>query len=612
MSYRTSAPHCLSYLIIAATLLMRWPVLETGFSVDDYAQLAMMRGYYPVTRAPLSLFTFSDGSQRENQLLRAAGFFPWWSHAELKVSLMRPLSSALMWFDLQLFDRDEYAYHLHSACWWVAMMIAAQALLAGLLPGWASTIALALFSVHPAHNLLLGWIANRNAIVATTFALLGLLTQIRAQASGQRSLHGLSVLAYVLALGAGEYAVGYLVYAVMLSVRQSAKQPLRRLLPWAAAFGGYVIVRAALGYGTHASGMYIDPVREPVAFLSAAFQRLPVLVGDAVLAMRSTWWSAGFPWASQLVDAGLLTEAQAGDLHPLRWAQWSVGLLACGIAAWLIRRALRSSATPASSPVRAFALGLPLAFVPALASLPESRLMLPAVLGWAVLLARELTHAIRQLRAEPQRARALPAAVLLALAALEHALPLSYASAELREFPAVASAVRSSMLAPELDALAGPDKLVLLASAADPTTTIYLSLARRWYGHKGPATCQLLMGGYGPLRLTRVARAAFELQRLRTGYTGFDVYAAAFNRLPLHVGDRFQSGSLSVEVLETLDGRPLRARYVLHTPVDDDSVVLLTQTRAGLEKVELPALGESITLAPAELPLDVHDAHARK
>ena len=90
----------------------------------------MMRGEYPVpATAALSLFTFSDGSARENAKLRAAGFFPWWSSAALRVSLMRPLASALMWVDLRAFDRNAFAYHLHSAAWWVAMLLAAHALL---------------------------------------------------------------------------------------------------------------------------------------------------------------------------------------------------------------------------------------------------------------------------------------------------------------------------------------------------------------------------------------------------------------------------------------------------------------------------------------------------
>ena len=97
-------------------LSFRWPALRTGFIVDDYAQLSMMQGTYPVPRAPLALFTFSNGSLRDNDTLRASGFFPWWSQSDLRISLFRPLASALMWLDRALFGGDAFAYHLHSAC----------------------------------------------------------------------------------------------------------------------------------------------------------------------------------------------------------------------------------------------------------------------------------------------------------------------------------------------------------------------------------------------------------------------------------------------------------------------------------------------------------------
>jgi hypothetical protein len=80
--------------MIAMGLAWRWPLLRTGFTVDDYAQLAMMRGAFWLRRPALELFTFCDGSARENLTLRAAGFFPWWTHPHFKLSLFRPLASA--------------------------------------------------------------------------------------------------------------------------------------------------------------------------------------------------------------------------------------------------------------------------------------------------------------------------------------------------------------------------------------------------------------------------------------------------------------------------------------------------------------------------------------
>src|SRR5689334_11964035 len=160
----------LSALVIGAALALRAPVLRTGFTVDDYAQLSMLTGAFPVERTPFELFSFCKGTAEEVASLRDAGFFPWWSHPALRVALFRPLSSALMWCDLHLFGADAFAYHLHGACWWVVMMALLAAVLRRVLPAVPAVLALCICAAHPGHIMFLGWIANRNAVVAATFA----------------------------------------------------------------------------------------------------------------------------------------------------------------------------------------------------------------------------------------------------------------------------------------------------------------------------------------------------------------------------------------------------------------------------------------------------------
>lgn len=600
------------YLIIGIALFARWPLLDAGFSVDDYAQLAMMRGSYPVERAPLALFTFSDGSAHENERLRAVGFFPWWSHPALRVSMFRPLSSALMWFDLRAFGSNAFAYHVHSAFWWLAMMLVLAALLRRVLCGWAAPLALALVAIHPGHILLLGWIANRNAMVATTFALAGLWAQLRASRGAGRRYLLAAAACHILALSASEYAVGFLAYGGCLSL---ANRPLHasrvaRLLPWAGGAVAYVALRAALGFGTRESGMYIDPLREPLAFLLAASQRLPVLVGDLLLGLRSTWWSAGgFPLDAWLVKSGLVGPAWGIELRPLRAIQVSVGVGACALGAIVLQRTLKSSAFDAHPEARALALGFPLALLPSIASLPESRLMLPAMLGWSALLAQALVTELRRRSSAPEQRRSgLPLGLLIVLVECETLLPLASSAGEARDLVKVTEEVRSAMLTPQIDAVSGPGQHVLLVSAIDPTTTIYLPLARSWYGHAGPDSCQLLMSGYGLLRLKRVAARSFELERLQHEFSALDVYASAFNRLPLRRGERFRSGILATEILRTHAGRPMHVRYELDRSLDSQSIVLLTQTPRGLQRRGFPAIGASQIIEPAALPRELPPA----
>lgn len=603
---RSSLTRWLGYLIIGLCLWLRWPVLSTGFTVDDFAQLAMMRGDYPVPRAPLSLFTFSDGSTAENERLKAVGFFPWWSHPELRVSLLRPLASALMWLDFKLFERNAMLYHLHSALWWIAMLLALLRLNREILDDTSALVALALFSLHPGHNLLLGWIANRNAIVATTFALIGLTFQLRASGKSVKRNLVAALLCYLIAIASSEYAIGYFVYGAMISAVRAPTTLARglRICTWTACAVGYVLLRGALGYGTRGSGMYIDPLREPIAFLEAAVQRFPVLVGDAVLALRSTWWSGGFPWAGAFFQAGWVRREDAMDLTYFRDVQVGFGLGACLIAALVARTALRTAAFRERTTALAFALALPLAFVPALASLPESRLMLPALIGWTALVSGALVRTWKTACAQRTRGKWASLAALACVVSIEGFAPLIYAVDELHELPQAAGAIRRSMITPTIDRIVSKGKIVLLAAAADPTTTIYVPLVRTWYGHGGPDSCQLLMGGYGPQRLTRVDQNQFLLERLEHAFTTFDVYASAFNRGPIEYGQHFRAGALDVEVLRTDRGRPMVARYTLDRALDSPEVVLLSQTEKGLVPVSFPQVGENVVIPAAALPGD--------
>ncbi len=595
----------LALSVIGATLALRAPVLRTGFIVDDYAQVSMLTGAFPVKRTPLELFTFSNGSAEDIAALRDFGYLPWWSHAALRVSLFRPLSSALMWCDLHVFGLNAFAFHLHSACWWLAMMTVLAAVLRQLLPPLPALLALTLCAAHPGHIMFLGWLANRNAMVATTLALAGLWGQLAGRGAARGPPRALIMLAYTLSLCASEYALGFLPYAVLCDVERSGTRSvrLRRLIPWLLLLFAYGVLRVLGGFGARGSGMYVDPIAEPLSFLRAAFVRFPVLVGDLVLAVRSTWWSAGFPWAPQLAAQGWLPAAWAVDLRPLRSVQVAVGLVALPILAGFVARSLgRRLSEPAPCP-HFLALGLPLSLVPALSAFPESRLLLPGLFAWSVLLVdagRAAWPIVRNDRGMLRARFAFGSVVVLWL--LGVVLPPLYSMSENQAMAPLANAVRASILAPALDGALERSRHVLLIAAVDPTTTIYIPLVRRVHGRPAPSSCQLLMSTTSTLRLSRLASNSIVVERLEDAYSAADAYASALNEMPLTSGQRFVSDGMRVTVERVLDGRPMRARFELDTSFDDPGVVLLMQTVFGLMLVTPPRVGDSISVGPAVPP----------
>jgi hypothetical protein len=512
--------------------------------------------------------------------------------------MFRPLSSALLWLDYSLFGLWPLGYHLHSLLWWLCMLGLLALLLRRVLPDWAGLLALALFALDDGHSMLLGWIAMRNAIVATALGLLGLWLQLRAGPDARPRAGRLAALfAFGLALCASEYALALIGYALLIELlsQPTPRARVAALAPWAGLLLGYFGLRAALGFGSYGSGMYVDPFAESDEFLRQAAVRLPVLAGDVVLSVPANFWTAGWPWTSELAARGIVPAAWANDMHPPRALQQWVGVLALAVFAWVVRRAARA---PALGAARFLMFGAPLALLPLLPALPEGRLLAPAVLGWSVALAGLVHAQVASVRAAPGARAALGCAAALALTALQLTLPPWLGFLQSRLGVELARGVSASILTPALDPPLRAGKRVLLLAAADPTTTIYIPLMRHIHARPAPRAVQLLSGTFAPQRMRRLAPNVFVLERLHAGMTAGDAYASAFNSQPLHSGERFQVEGLRVRVERVRRGRPLRTRYELDLPLDDPRVVLLLQTARGLIRARFPAVGESRVFLP--------------
>jgi hypothetical protein len=592
----TAAYWTAASLLVAAGLAFRKGALGTGFIVDDFAHLTMLKGTFPVHRAPLDLFTLVDGSRLDNEALRATGFLPWWSNPTLKVSLFRPLASALVAFDARFLGDAPLAYHLHGAAWWIAMMLVWAAVVRRILPPRWALLALAFSVAHPAHGMLLGWVANRNAMVAMTFGLAGFWAELRTAEGGLRGGRALAVASFALSLCASEYALAFLVYPIFHAIGTTTDrvERRRRIAPLATLLVAYGVIRTLLGFGTHGSGMYLDPTSEPLAFLRAATVRVPVLAGDLVLGVRADWHQTGFPWAAQVAKLVHLPDSFVRDIRPFRHFQVFCGGVAAVVLLFSARASVRAT-RPGEPLPRFVAFGLPFSLLPVLGGAPEGRLLLPALFGWSIVVSQLLRGRLRAVEPRPLRARLAPVPVLVLLA-LGAVVPQLYAAGEGATAARFDHAVRASILTPELDPHVAGHR-VLLLGAADPTTTIYLPLVRRFSSRLAPASCQLLTSAFARQRLLTISERSFVLERLESEYTAADAYAEAFNGEPAGVGSVFESRGMKVTVERALEGRPLRARYELDVPLRDPTVTLHTQTVFGLEPLPFPPIGGSVILA---------------
>lgn len=583
-------------LLTAFAFGLRYQALWVGFAADDYAQLGMLNGDYLVHRSPFNLFSFSDGSLAEAKRLMHGGFYPWWTYQQVRLTMLRPLASAMMWLDWKAFGRDAFPYHVHSLLWWLLMLAMVARLFYRLLPVPVGLLAFAFFAVDEAHGMPLCWIANRNASVATALSVIALLAYLRYRERRTIRDAWIALITFTLALGVGEYALcvlGYFVAYALLVERGAMSDRLRGLWPALVPAGAFILTRSLLGFNPRDSGVYLDPLTSPGRFAVAIVQRLPALYADLMFGIRADWWTFGLPGMHELVDAGYLSKTWLWSNAPWRHAEIALGALA------LIAIAAIARATPRNAHTRNLGwllAGAALASLPVVASFPSSRLLLATLLGFAPLLAAFVLASFSAI-GERWRSKPVKTALSLAAAGLAGSFHLGVSAwqshVEVMGLAGGIPAIRSAVLNMRVDARKLPEQHVVVLAALDGGSSQYIPLTRALHGRTVPLTCWTLSLTPSEHVITRDSERSFILAPLE-GYTlpgSGDILRS--EALPLHVGDSVDVGGMRVRVLALVNGQPKAIRVTFDVPLEDPSLLFVLPTGNGIRPFPLPAVGDT-------------------
>src|SRR5262245_44848207 len=263
-----------------------WEVLFAGFMADDLMQLAVLEGLSPAAAwtGPFDLYTISDGNPVHVRAMQDAGLFPWFADPAFEMAFSRPLSSALLVIDHALFGLRPAGYRLHGVLWSLALVGAVGIFLRRALPGRLGVLALLVFVLSGIQGIFC-WTAARHIVVAAALGFVGLALHLRWREDGWRPGAVLSVLALALSLAASEVGIAvaaYLLAYEALGASGTARSRLRAAVPALALVGAYLVAYRLLGHGASAGSGYLDPLRDPGAFLRALPIRLAVLIGGVV------------------------------------------------------------------------------------------------------------------------------------------------------------------------------------------------------------------------------------------------------------------------------------------------------------------------------------------
>ena len=548
------------------------PALGMGFIVDDWFQRAVLMDM-PGTSDPgtptwQALFTFMPGLEHNHRIVDL-GVMPWWAAPDVRAAFFRPLSSFTHQLDFVLWRDSAVLQHAHSLLWWGLGLLLVWGLYRKLLPTpTVAALAALLFAVDDAHAMVVGWIANRNALVCLVFGALA----IRWHVMGHR---GRALLAAALGLCAGEATVGAFAYLFAWEVCEAQggwRRRLTRLLPYGALLLGLRGVYAALGLGASGSGLYIDPGRSPLAPLSALAERWPLLAVAQLTQAPIDPWLFG----SRPVQLGLSALA-------------AVVVLALGGALWgHLRGAPRAGF---------LALGAALSAVPLCAAFPTDRLLVWPGLGAFGLLAT-LVHQAGGLSGEG-RPRLVSALLWLHLPLAALALPLRVLTV-----PVFGDVFTSGAI--DLSQSPALTEQTLVFVNGMELTVAYTSLVR------GDANVVRAERGQA---LLPVPRGVVQLTGLLSGssITRLDAntleivpddgfLATPMDRMFWHPDHPYTAGqqvtvpAMEVEVVEVHDGRPSRARMRFHHDLDGGAYHFVAVQDGDWIVWEVPTVGQTTRL----------------
>jgi hypothetical protein len=537
-------------MAIALAVVLAAPSLTVGLCADDWLQLLVARNLHPFAGLPasrLDLFSFVGHDPRDTLLEMNAGVLPWWTDPAVKLAFWRPLSSLTHLADWILWPDHPALMHAQSLAWFAFALVAVAALYRRLFRAfgggatWAAGLATLLYAVDDAHGPAVGWIANRNAMIAVAAALPVLLLHDRWRREAWRAGAWVAPLWLGVALGAGESAlavVAYLAaYALCLDERATWRSRALSLLPYLPVVIVWRVVYHALGFGTAHSGVYLDPGSEPIAFLRAMPSRATFLLAGQL----------ALPWSDLAVLWDFVSPTAARNV--LVFATLIVALMAALFFPLCRRDPL----------ARFFAVGALGALVPICSTFPADRLLWFVGIGAMGLIARWL-----ELR--PRAWWSAVVAVLLVLVHLVLAAPLL--AIRSRSMETVLKPLRRADASIPPSQTVGDGVLVLLNPPSD-IFVAYVVIMRAAEGRALPPT-RWLATGTSPVTVTRLDERTLRV-RPEDGFIPF-ISERMLRRLdrPFARGQLIQLDGLDITITNVMpDGRPAEIVARFDRSLDD-------------------------------------------
>lgn len=565
---------------VAVAQLLTFRSIHNGLFADDYFHRAVLNGskrYGELLPAPQGMFRFATGDPAHTQAWMDVGWIPWWTDPHIKAEFFQFIPTQTHILDYWLWPNHPELMHVQSLAWLALLVfLAAKFYQQTFGPGYMAGVAALLFAIEDAHALPAGWICNRNSMIAACFGIGCLMAHDVWRRQGKVWAFWLALLLWGASLCSKEEGIATCAYLFAYAVWMDGATIRNRfltLVPYGVVLIVWRTVRDSLGFGVAHIGFYSDPFTDAGRFVTAFFERYPVLLfgqwaglSELCVLFGSTFW-----WI----------------------AVCYVGFL--GLVFWPLLQRDRTA--------RFFATGMLLAVIPICATFPMDRLLMFTGLGafglmvsfWNGVFAVDgLRHGFGLWRRV-----AVPVAVLFVFL---HIVVAPLLLAVRVSAPWGPRAITESMFPrTQFDQSIEHQDLIVI----NPPIGWLAGYCQLCYEHEGipaPQAVRALASGIDGVTVRRTSDRIIEVTPHK-GFVKFPDSILRNEQHPLKVGEQVHLARMTATVLTVEDARPKIVMFSFQTPLEDESLRWI-QFRDGMYIPWKPiAVGEEITLPGIQGPM---------
>ena len=294
---RTLSSKYFVVVIVFLSLAIGYSSIHLGLQIDDFwhflyfsdspeaMQIKKSMGTEAfLDNVPMNMFGMFHVYPHQNLTMMETGTMPWWASPDMRLSFFRPLAALTHWPEYRYLREHLQWMHLHNLLWYAALTLTVAWFYRRMMgASWVAGLAALIYALHDSHAAHLLSISQRNALISVFLGVWSILFYIEGRQTKKTTTGYRAFLFYVLSLLAAD--TGLTVCAFLFSYAlfmedSSWKDRFKPVLPYVIITIVWRLINTWLGYGAFHNEMYIDPSREPLRFIPAVFERVPILLNS--------------------------------------------------------------------------------------------------------------------------------------------------------------------------------------------------------------------------------------------------------------------------------------------------------------------------------------------